>query len=417
MKNLNFILSIFILSLIIVSCNKDDNFDLNNENVRELDFTNDIIDDGLAAAGNNSVSRPSTLRFSNSSLMDTDNDGINDYAELNIDNLDPNQYDDLLSMDPSTLFTVTTVDGIRKIPLYQTSFYQDKMLDFDISSFRSSDPWTSIQKERVRYYFDAIKKIWLTPEFQDYVKNKFDKTKATHFLDKFKTVKRNVQFRHSRSVRGRSNLWNYISIIPWVISDRHHPHHMPIVMSHELVHHLGFGHNGIPYGTQNKARQMIRDGKADYEVFDINKKTNYIKPCVPGSARNNNNYHSIHYLNIPGTNINLRRHWRGDYEEYSTPVSFNRGSNYKSITHFLNGGRYSIWIDFNDDAVFDASERLLNNVQTSSRWKKAEYNFSIPANANKGVHRLRIVKSTYHSAQACRYIKGQAVDFTNVSIE
>ncbi len=416
MKNNNFILLLFIF--FIISCTKEDDTDFQNEiSERQLDLTNDIIDDGLARKGNDDfVNRYSARSSSSLDAEDTDGDGIADYAESNIVNLDPNRFDDLLSMNPSTILTISTVDGIREVPLYQTSFYQEKMLEFDISSFNSNYAWADIQKERVRYYFYAVKKIWLTPEFQDYVKDNFDNTKATSFLNRYKTVKRNVQFRFSSSA-GVSNLWSYIGIATWVMSDRHYRHHMPAIMSHELVHHLGFGHNGIPYGTQNKAREMIQGGKADYMVFDINKKTNYIKPCVPSSASNNNNYHSIHFLEIPNTGINIKGHWKGDYEEYSAPISFNRGSSYKSITQFLNGGKYSIWIDFNDDAVFDASEQLLNNVRTHGGWAKAEYNFNIPENANIGVHRLRIVKSTYHSAEACRYVKGQAIDFTNVSIQ
>jgi hypothetical protein len=417
MKNNNFILLLFIF--FIISCNKEDDTDFQNEiSERQLDFTNDIIDDGLALKGDDDfVNKYSARSSSYLDAEDTDGDGIADYAESNIVNLDPNRFDDLLSMDPSTILTISTVDGIREVPLYQTSFYQEKMLEFDISSFNSNYyAWTDTQKERVRYYFYAVKKIWLTSEFQDYVKDNFDNTKATNFLNRYKTVKRNVQFRFSRSA-GTSNRRSYIGIAPWVMSDRFYRHSLPSAIAHELVHHLGFRHNGIPYGTQNKARQMIQDGKADYMVFDINKKTNYIKPCTPFAVRDNNNYHSMHFLKIPNTGINLERHWGGDYHEYSTPVTFNRGSSYSSITKFLNGGRYSIWIDFNDDAVFDASEQLLNNVRTQNRWVRAEYNFSIPENANTGVHRLRIIKSTYHPAKACRYIKGQAIDFTNVSIQ
>ena len=280
MKNNNFILLLFIF--FITSCDKEDDTNFQNEILeRHLDFTNDIIDDGLAATNNNSASKSSALKSYSSNLIeDTDNDGIADYAESNIDNLDPNQFDDLLSMDPSTILTISTVDGIQEISLYKTSFYQEKMLEFNISSFNSNYAWTDTQKERVRHYFSAVKKIWLTPEWQNYIKDKFDETKATIFLNRYKTVKRDVQFRYSRSA-GSSNLWSFIGIAPWIMSDRHYIYRLPSVMSHELVHHLGFGHNGIPYGTQNKASKMVRAGKADYEIFDINKKTNYIKPCVP----------------------------------------------------------------------------------------------------------------------------------------
>ena len=50
-------------------------------------------------------------------------------------------------MDPSTILTISTVDGIQEISLYKTSFYQEKMLEFNISSFNSNYAWTSSNKQ------------------------------------------------------------------------------------------------------------------------------------------------------------------------------------------------------------------------------------------------------------------------------
>lgn len=197
MKKNNYVLLVFILSLSIVSCNKDDHFDLNNETARKLDLTDDIVYDNRQPLNEttNSMNRSSSL------LSDMDNDGIAGYAKSNIDILDPNQYDDLLSMDPGTILTISTVDGIQEIPLYRTSFYQEKMLEIHISSFRSSDPWTDTQKSRILYYFSAVKKVWLTSECRDYLYESFVEQKADTYFEKFKTVKRNVElYRYSSLV-------------------------------------------------------------------------------------------------------------------------------------------------------------------------------------------------------------------------
>ncbi|WP_037317740.1 GEVED domain-containing protein [Salegentibacter sp. Hel_I_6] len=55
-----------------------------------------------------------------------------------------------------------------------------------------------------------------------------------------------------------------------------------------------------------------------------------------------------------------------------------------------NSERFSLWIDLNDDAVFDDEERLLTSeiIPTAREWHS--YNFSIPRDASLGQHLLRI---------------------------
>jgi hypothetical protein len=184
---------------------------------------------------------------------------------------------------------------------------------------------------------------------------------------------------------------------------------------------MGYGHNGIPYGTEGIARNMAKNGEGDYAIFDINKKSYYINPCVPFAAHDNNNNHSIYHLKVPNTSINISGNGKGNYEVSSDPVTFNRGERYESIIYksyiqFLFGGRYSMWIDYNDDAQFDANERLLYNVDIRGMGF-VTHGFYIPGDANKGVHRMRIVKSTYNEAEACGFGYGQSIDFTNVTVQ
>ena len=61
-------------------------------------------------------------------------------------------------------------------------------------------------------------------------------------------------------------------------------------------------------------------------------------------------------------------------------------------SHFAEEDKeqFSMWIDFNDDAVFDDDERVISSevIPNANTWYS--YNFSIPADASLGQHLLRI---------------------------
>tara|TARA_B110000967_G_scaffold44018_1_gene44187 strand:- start:609 stop:1868 length:1260 start_codon:yes stop_codon:yes gene_type:complete len=412
-----------IIILLVFSCIKEEvtETELLDENQHDLSLDNDIIYD--EDSFKEDLNPSNVTARSSRDFVDTDGDGIADYAESNIENLDPYEYNDLLLMDPGTLLIITTVDGsIKRVPLYKTSFYQENMFDIHITQFSDRDGvWTEKQKELVTESFIKIKKVIRTPKFQKFIKDNFKATLAADALHRFRTKKNDVEFRHSRRWLGVSNLRSWIGLARWVMNDRHANHLLHETIAHELMHHMGYGHNGIPYGTEGIARNMAKNGEGDYAIFDINKKSYYINPCVPFAAHDNNNNHSIYHLKVPNTSINISGNGKGNYEVSSDPVTFNRGERYESIIYksyiqFLFGGRYSMWIDYNDDAQFDANERLLYNVDIRGMGF-VTHGFYIPGDANKGVHRMRIVKSTYNEAEACGFGYGQSIDFTNVTVQ
>ncbi len=55
----------------------------------------------------------------------------------------------------------------------------------------------------------------------------------------------------------------------------------------------------------------------------------------------------------------------------------------------ISGLNLAIWIDFNDDGVFDESERVGDGALEASGF--TNINFSIPQNANTGEHRMRVM--------------------------
>jgi len=55
-----------------------------------------------------------------------------------------------------------------------------------------------------------------------------------------------------------------------------------------------------------------------------------------------------------------------------------------------DGIHFKIWIDFNDDFIFQSSEMVYNSASLYLKNQTASFNISIPANADMGIHRLRI---------------------------
>ncbi len=424
-----------ILMFFFVSCNEDDFEKISpqpiTQNEEPINFGEDfILDDGWLFNNKTNINRFSTRINAERSgaFEDSDGDGLADYAEENIQYIfDPEVYESLSEWSklshPSLELILNTVNGELKVPLYKTTMYHNEMISmpyvFSDHEYRDGTPytWSEEQIETVESDFKKIKKVWLVPEFYNFVRQTFSPILRNDLIDRLVDVERKIYFTQINHALGESNRNSYIALNTNWVNEGGDGQLLTRIISHEFAHHLGYDHNGIPYGTDTIATRLVREKAWEYDLFDLNKKTHYVNPCIPASANNNNNYHSIHNLTIPNTGVNIRRHWKGDYEVYATPVTFNRGESYQSITRLLNGGKYSIWIDFNDDAEFSDSERLLFNVRVSSRWRENIHNFTMPNDAQTGVHRMRIVKSTFHSAQPCRYVKGQAIDFTHVTIQ
>ena len=76
----------------------------------------------------------------------------------------------------------------------------------------------------------------------------------------------------------------------------------------------------------------------------------------------------------------------------ATAVTVQQGLTVNTQITFRTGYTYDthIWVDFNDNAVFEASERVYTGVSTSANPTTLNASFTLPASAPIGAHRLRI---------------------------
>ncbi len=78
----------------------------------------------------------------------------------------------------------------------------------------------------------------------------------------------------------------------------------------------------------------------------------------------------------------------------------------------------SIFIDFNDNNVFEEHEGVLTNYQNPWGWGQSTTNLTVPYDANPGLHRMRVKGAFYQNTNnACGTINhGQTLDFlVNIS--
>ncbi|MCW3110148.1 MAG: cell surface receptor domain protein, partial [Segetibacter sp.] len=93
-----------------------------------------------------------------------------------------------------------------------------------------------------------------------------------------------------------------------------------------------------------------------------------------------------------------------DYTANLSPVKMARGSAYAgSINSYSNyfdkvngrGAYNTIWIDFNDNGLYDNSERLLNNLLIDTT--NTDFSIFIPSSAQLGYHNMRVRNVHYNS--------------------
>lgn len=82
-----------------------------------------------------------------------------------------------------------------------------------------------------------------------------------------------------------------------------------------------------------------------------------------------------------------------DFIGYSTDLDRSKGPFIVRVQTLFNSPedeQFSLWIDFNDNGVFDDNERLISNqiIPSSRQWH--EYELEIPKNASLGHHLMRV---------------------------
>ena len=107
-----------------------------------------------------------------------------------------------------------------------------------------------------------------------------------------------------------------------------------------------------------------------------------------------------------------------DYTQLSTDLApgssqtiyFSAGFRSSSYTEF-----WHVWIDFNQDGTFDASEEMVNGSSSSSGTLSAD--FTVPSNAKLGTTRMRVSMKYNAAATACEtFSYGEVEDYTiNIS--
>jgi len=102
----------------------------------------------------------------------------------------------------------------------------------------------------------------------------------------------------------------------------------------------------------------------------------------------------------------------GDFTSMSTDLAQDSMYVLQISTNYSNQ-KLTIWIDFNDDASFDASEQVVTNFSLGTASTLYSTFATIPANANPGSHRMRarISWSTLCSDPCDNYQYGEAHDY------
>ena len=85
------------------------------------------------------------------------------------------------------------------------------------------------------------------------------------------------------------------------------------------------------------------------------------------------------------------------YDHTATTVTTNQGSNINLQITFATGYDYNtyVWIDFNDNYIFDGGELVATNVSTNTNPTTLDASFLMPAGATLGLHTMRLGTSDF----------------------
>jgi hypothetical protein len=119
--------------------------------------------------------------------------------------------------------------------------------------------------------------------------------------------------------------------------------------------------------------------------------------CVPSPKLSSTYGMGFSTVNIGGTAVNSNNKFENYRIYQATSVSLSKNSNYnfviqippKDYTYTQN---MAVWLDFNRNNVFDANERIYQNITSFSGGTTVNFSFSftLPNTATSGITRLRI---------------------------
>lgn len=210
--------------------------------------------------------------------LDTDKDGLSDYAEDRIVGLDKYNGEDVKKLDAFSVLTIRRNNDVTvQVPFYQTTYYQSHFCKPPEPTFNRQE-LSDTEIALINDTYSKWLKILRTAEFQDYILTKpAGREQGLIFIEKAKNLKRGILYRsdpNSQDAVGTSNRWNVISISHWAMTPPYTDYLNNI--PHEFIHHLDYGHEyDYAYGGGFKAREMLLNKKYDYEVYDLEKKWLY----------------------------------------------------------------------------------------------------------------------------------------------
>lgn len=419
-------LSISLL-LIAASCQTDavsTDIDSISRETPKSHFENDIIFEDINSTfsiENFSAINNFTPLIDN---LDTDADGLSDYAEDRIDELDKTNPNDVKLLGASAIISITKEDGNKiSIPFYQTSYYQNHFCNPPAPTYLTDQ----LDAREISLLGDTYYK-WLkilrTPEFQDYILTKpAGRALGEVFIQKARDLKRRVQFRSMpdyQGVVGASNLWNYIHISHWAMAPGYTNYLSGV--PHEFIHHIGYGHeHDYAYGGGYKARDMLNAGKYNYDIIDLEQKKLYRGNPAESTWSSKDGYVVLHFAKITGSSLDYvmsKANWTTDPINSNQKLDLTRGTSYNLNIVALNAQKISIWIDFNDDAIYTNDERILVNNQCKGGWGESNLSFVIPDSAKIGKHYMRI-NSCFYTSSPSAYgpnSRGSSINLNNVTI-
>lgn len=129
---------------------------------------------------------------------------------------------------------------------------------------------------------------------------------------------------------------------------------------------------------------------------------------------NNSNYEYIDNVAIGG--ISNATAANGGYGDFTSQTgNLNYGSNTIIVSAGFSSSSYTefwkVWIDFNQNGTFDASEEVVSGSSSSA--SNLSYTFTVPTSANAGSTRMRVAMKWNGAPTACEsFSYGEVEDYT-----
>ncbi len=123
--------------------------------------------------------------------------------------------------------------------------------------------------------------------------------------------------------------------------------------------------------------------------------------------------HNFSLGDIQNLNSGCSPNGYGDFTHMSTVLM--KGTEYEVVLSSNYQNQYvSIWIDFNDNFLFEENERILHNVFLPTPGTIYNFNLTLPAESNIGTHRMRVrANFLVHSTDPCAFVSyGEVEDYT-----